>query len=167
MPHESLKRTHHNKVFVTVMCHNDELSLTIKWVGCLLPDSEIFILFAENSRILLKMLVIPIVLTFMYLVAPNLLVNNQLTSSLWHITVTLLLWIMPLKILRLWFQPRGCIGKNLACQRAMRLKATHIEGHCEAMVGVTKKSCHNFLARLSWNRNVLFLTKEKLLIDKG
>ena len=112
MPHESLKRTHHNKVFVTVMCHNDELSLTIKWVGCLLPDSEIFILFAENSRILLKMLVIPIVLTFMYLVAPNLLVNNQLTSSLWHITVTLLLWIMPLKILRLWFQPRGCIRKK-------------------------------------------------------
>ena len=32
------------------------------------------------------------------------------------------------------------MGKNLACQRAMRLKATHIEGHSEAMVGVTKNN---------------------------
>ena len=43
-------------------------------VGCLLTDSEIFILFAENSQILLKIYVIPInpiLLTFMYLVALN------------------------------------------------------------------------------------------------
>ena len=32
----------------------------------------------------------------------------------------------------------------------MTLKATHIEGHSEAMVGVTKKSYHNMLARLSF-----------------
>jgi hypothetical protein len=48
------------------------------------PDSELFILFAENSQILLKIYVIPILLTFMNLVALNLLVNNQLNSSLWH-----------------------------------------------------------------------------------
>ena len=42
------------------------------------------------------------------------------------------------------------MGKNLACQRAMRLKARNIEGHREAMVGVTKKiisqfACETFL----------------------
>ena len=51
-----------------------------------------FILFAENSQILLKISVIPIFLTFIYLVALNLLVNNQLNSSsnssLRHIIVT-------------------------------------------------------------------------------
>ena len=36
-----------------------------------------FILFAENSQILLKISVIPILLTFMCLVALNLLVNNS------------------------------------------------------------------------------------------
>ena len=74
---------------VTIMCRNDELSSTMSWVGCLLKDSELFILFAENSQILLKISVIPILLTFIYLVALNLLVNNQLNSSLWHIIVTL------------------------------------------------------------------------------
>ena len=37
------------------------------WVGCLLTDSEIFILFAENSQMLLKIYVIPILWPFMYL----------------------------------------------------------------------------------------------------
>ena len=32
---------------------NDELILTMSWVGCLITDSELFILFAENSQILL------------------------------------------------------------------------------------------------------------------
>ena len=75
-------------VIVTIMCHNDELS----W----LFTSELFILFADHSQILLKISVIPILLTFMYilmyLVALNLLVHNQLivelNSSLWHIIVT-------------------------------------------------------------------------------
>ena len=49
------------------------------WVGCLVL--ELFILFAENSQILQKILFIPILLTFMYPVALNLLVNNQLNSS--------------------------------------------------------------------------------------
>jgi hypothetical protein len=49
-------------------------------LGCLLTDSELLILFAENSQILVKILVIPILLTFIYLVALNLLVNNQLNS---------------------------------------------------------------------------------------
>ena len=77
---------------VTIICCNEELSPTMSWVGCLLPDSELFILSAENSKIS----VIPILLTFMYLVALNLLVNNQLNSllksthhcSLLHIIVT-------------------------------------------------------------------------------
>jgi len=61
----------------------------MSWIGCLLTDSELFILFAEKSQIFLKFSVIPILLTFMYLVALNLLVNNQLlivklNSSLWQ-----------------------------------------------------------------------------------
>ena len=73
---------------VTVMCGNDELNSTMTWVGCLLKDTELFIQFAENSQILLKISVIPILLTFIYLVALNLLVNNQRNSSLQHIIVT-------------------------------------------------------------------------------
>jgi hypothetical protein len=48
------------------MYRNDELSLTTSWVGCLLTDSENFTLFAENSQLLLKISVIPIILTFKY-----------------------------------------------------------------------------------------------------
>ena len=73
------------------MYHNDELSSMMTSVGCLLTYSDIFIVFAENSQILLKISVIPSLLTFMYLVAPNLLVNNQLNSSLQHIIVTYVL----------------------------------------------------------------------------
>ena len=43
----------------------------MSWVGCLLTDSEIFILIVENSPILLKNSVIPILSTFMYLLALN------------------------------------------------------------------------------------------------
>ena len=39
---------------MTIICCNEKLSLTMSWVGCLLKDSELFILFAENSQILLK-----------------------------------------------------------------------------------------------------------------
>ena len=62
------------------MCRNDELSSTMSLVDCLPTDLELFILFAENSHILLKIYVIPILLTFIYLVALNLLVNIQLNS---------------------------------------------------------------------------------------
>ena len=72
------------------MCPNDELSLTMSWAGCLLKESELFILFTENNQILFIIFVIPILLTFIYLVAINLLVNNQLNSSLRHIIVTLI-----------------------------------------------------------------------------
>ena len=68
------------------MSRNDELSSTMSWVGCLLKDSELFILFTENRQILLKIFVIYIL--FIYLVALSLLVNNQLNSSLRHIIVT-------------------------------------------------------------------------------
>ena len=53
-----------------------------------------FILFAQKSQILPKFSVIPILLTFMYLVALNLSVKQptqlivKLNSSLWHIIVT-------------------------------------------------------------------------------
>ena len=62
----------------------------MSWVGYLLTDSELFILFAENSQILFQISVIPILLTFIYWVALYLLVNNQLNSSLWHIIVTIM-----------------------------------------------------------------------------
>ena len=75
------------------MCRNDELSSTMSWVSCLLKDSELFILFAENSQILLKISVIHILLTFIYLVALNLLVNNQLNSSLRQIIDSLALYL--------------------------------------------------------------------------
>ena len=47
---------------LTIMCRNDELSWLLA-LGYLL-----FILFSENSQILLKISVIPILLTFIYLV---------------------------------------------------------------------------------------------------
>ena len=62
---------------MTIMCRNDELSSMMSWIGCLLKDAELFILFAENSQILLKILVITILLTFIYLVA---LVSKQPTQ---------------------------------------------------------------------------------------
>ena len=71
-----------NESCESIICLNDKLSFKMNSVGCLLKDSELFfILFAENSQILLNISVIPILLTFMYLVALNLLVNNQLNSS--------------------------------------------------------------------------------------
>ena len=70
-----------SEFIVTIMCGNDELSSLMSWVGCLLKDSESFILFAENSQILLKVSVILILSTVIYLVALNLLVNNKLNSS--------------------------------------------------------------------------------------
>ena len=72
-------------------------------VGCLLPDSELFILFAENSQILLKIFVIPILLTFTYLVALDLLINKQthlivqLDPSLRHLIVTLIIFLFRLR----------------------------------------------------------------------
>ena len=53
----------------------------MSWVGCLVKDSEHFILFAENSQILLEISVIPIILTSIYRVALYLLENNQLNLS--------------------------------------------------------------------------------------
>ena len=61
-----------------------------------------FILFAKNSQILLKISDIPILLTFMYLVALNLLVNNQLNSSLRQIIVTNEIKARPLIAINPW-----------------------------------------------------------------
>ena len=83
--------------YVTIMCRNDELRRTMSSVGCFLKDSELFTLLAENSQILLKISVIHILLTFIYLVSSTSSVSKQptqlivqLNSSLWHIIVTLL-----------------------------------------------------------------------------
>ena len=77
-------------MFVPNSCRNDELNLTMSWVGCLLFNGfKLFILFAENSQNLLKISFILIFLTFMYLEALNLLVNNQhdtLLNSTHHCT---------------------------------------------------------------------------------
>ena len=78
-------RLHNNilwlMLILSIMWRNDELSSMMSWVVCLLKDPELFILLAENRQILLKISVIHILLTFIYLVALNLLVNNQLNSS--------------------------------------------------------------------------------------
>ncbi len=68
-------------IMVTIMCRNDELSSTMSWVGCLQKDSELFVLFAENGEILLKISVVPILLTFVVLVALNLLGNQLIDVS--------------------------------------------------------------------------------------
>ena len=52
----------------------------MSWVDCLLKDLELFILFAENSQILLKISVIPILLTFIYLVCSTSSVSKQPTQ---------------------------------------------------------------------------------------
>ena len=88
------------------MCSMMSWVFTMSWVGSLLKDSELFILFAKTSQILLKIYDIPILLTFIYLVALNLLVNNQLNSSsnssLRHIIVTLLSQFSSSMILRMY-----------------------------------------------------------------
>ena len=78
--------------FESIICRNDELS-------CLLKDSELFTLFAENSQIILKISVTPIFLTFMYLVAlesvskqPTQLIA-QLNSSLRQIIDSFVFYI--------------------------------------------------------------------------
>ena len=63
----------------------------MSWLGCLLKDSELLVLFAENSQIILKISVIPILLTFIYLVAPNLLKQRQTITSV--MAVHIQLWI--------------------------------------------------------------------------
>ena len=63
-------------------CRNDELSFS--WTHYLLTDSEVFILFAENSQILLKISIILILLIFMFTVAlyqKNWVVNNIKSSQ--------------------------------------------------------------------------------------
>ena len=51
-----------NESCESIICLTDELSLTMNSVGCLLKDSELFILFAESSQILLNISVITILL---------------------------------------------------------------------------------------------------------
>ena len=72
------------------MCRNDELSSTMSWVGCLLKDSEFFILFSENSQILLKISVIPIRdLNFLNLLVHKqpiqLIIAVEIRNSLWDL----------------------------------------------------------------------------------
>ena len=59
----------------TFMCCNYlsqwwvEFKFKLSWLDCLLTDSKVFILSAEINQIILKIYFIPILLTFMYLVA--------------------------------------------------------------------------------------------------
>ena len=50
--------------YTAIICNNE---LSLSWPVCLLTDSEVFILYAESSQILLKIYLILILLTFMYL----------------------------------------------------------------------------------------------------
>ena len=77
IPGHSIARYH----FSTKQAMCLKSAAMMSWVGCLLTDSELFILFVENSQILLKISIMPIFLTLMYLVALNLLANKQLNSS--------------------------------------------------------------------------------------
>ena len=59
---------------VSNFCHNDELSSSLSWNDFLLTDSDVFILFAENSQILLKISVTPVLLnctlTILHIIRP-------------------------------------------------------------------------------------------------
>ena len=66
------------------MCRNDELSWLFTKRFRVRYGYPLSTLFAKNSQNLLRIAVITILLTFIYLiylVAQNLLVNNQLNSS--------------------------------------------------------------------------------------
>ena len=68
-----------------------ELSSILSWLDCLLTDLEVFILFAEINQIILKIYFIPILLTFMYLVAlykKNWVVSNLKSTQTQVIIVT-------------------------------------------------------------------------------
>ena len=86
LPPSKIKRIKYRKVDRdTFLCSSCQMLLCIlldtrakawqlcaammSWVGYLLTNSELFILFAENSQILLKISVIPILSTFIYLAA--------------------------------------------------------------------------------------------------
>ena len=83
--------------YVTIICHNDDLSLSFTWLDCLLITSEGFIFFAEINQVLLKISFLPIILTFMYVCSSTLSENwvvhnfksnsNSTQSSLWEINV--------------------------------------------------------------------------------
>ena len=65
------------------MYRNDEMSSTMSYKFVFYWQIQSLFLFAENSQILLKISVIPLLLIVMYLVALlTLLVNNQLNPLL-------------------------------------------------------------------------------------
>ena len=69
--------------FVTIMCRNDELRLTMSWLF-----TKRLCFLSHLQKIAKSFFVIPIFLTLKCLVALNELVNNQFISSFWHIIVT-------------------------------------------------------------------------------
>ena len=64
----NIKRMH-KRTTVGIICHNNELSSSLRWLDCLQTDSEVFVLSAEINQILLKNSFIPTLLIFMCLVA--------------------------------------------------------------------------------------------------
>ena len=76
-------------------------------IGCLLKDSELFILFPENSQILLKISVIPILLTFNHVSGSAKSVSKQPNQLIVELNSSLLqkfgTKVMTNKLLRLSF----------------------------------------------------------------
>ena len=67
---------------VTIICNNDDLSLSLTWPDCLQIDSDAFILVVEINQILLKIYFTPILLAFMYLVAIFQKISSQTQTQL-------------------------------------------------------------------------------------
>ena len=84
----------------------------MSWVGCLLKNSELFILFAENSQILLKISVVPILLTGFILVALESVIK-QLTQLIVQLN-SLLRQIIDSKIIHSWLQPGRVRGQIMS-----------------------------------------------------
>ena len=82
----------------------------MSWVGCLLKNSELFIWFAENSQILLKISVVRIFLTGLNLVALE-SVSKKRTQLIVQLN-SLLRQIIESKISHSWLQP-GRMGGQI------------------------------------------------------
>ena len=102
-------------IILTIMCRNDELSFTLSSVGCLLPYSELFILFAENSQKPSQ--------TFFYSHSLNFHVSGgpefgskqptQLISSLQHIIVTYITTVLSILLFLLSIPNNAWVVENV------------------------------------------------------
>ena len=63
MQSEFKAKWNYKTTFAAIIYHNDELSSSLSWFDCLQTDSEVVILSAKITQILLKISFIPILLT--------------------------------------------------------------------------------------------------------